>query len=118
MPYLVVLSVSFRPVMRLAQHLAVADVCAAALAPCCYVVGIHFVKFINPGANVIMTFGTFRTITDSLFSCFICLTSIHSLLHSLFKDTDIRTRNNSECFMLCQSGFLPEPSAKVVNRVH
>lgn len=36
------LTVSFCPIVRLAKHLAVGRVGRTALAPCCYVVGIHF----------------------------------------------------------------------------
>ena len=76
--------------MSLAQHLAIADIGGTTLAPGRYVVCIHFVELINLGANIIMSFCTFRAIADALLSCLICLTGIHRLLHTLFKDADVQ----------------------------
>ena len=56
------LSVPLRPIVCFAQHLAVHKCCCAALAPGCYMVGIHFRKgpyFILVG---IVTNGTKRAI--------------------------------------------------------
>ena len=43
-----ILSITFGPIVGDAKHLAVLGRTFAALAPCCNVVGVHFVKFIDP----------------------------------------------------------------------
>ena len=60
--FLFCLSVSFHPVVGLAEHLAILDGGFAALAPRRYMVGIHFVELINLSSHILLTFSTFRTI--------------------------------------------------------
>jgi hypothetical protein len=42
------LSITFGPIVGNAEHLAVVGRASAALAPCCNVVGVHFVEIIDP----------------------------------------------------------------------
>ena len=55
-------SIAFRTIVSLAQHLAVFDICPAALAPCSYMVSVHFLEFINLGLIGIVPNSTKRTI--------------------------------------------------------
>ena len=52
------LLIPFRPVVRLAEHLAVLDVGSAALAPRRHVVGVHFREFPHAGGVSVVTEGT------------------------------------------------------------
>ena len=52
--------------MRLAQHLAVINIRAAALAPCCHMVGIHFIQFPYTLTVGIMTDGAVGAVTHAL----------------------------------------------------
>lgn len=56
------LFVSFRPVVRFAQHLAVGNAGSAALAPCGHMVSIHLLEFPYFGAGGIMTESAQRTV--------------------------------------------------------
>ena len=52
-------------------------------------VGIHFAKLVYFGTNIVMTFGTLRTIGNALCLRFAGLAGIHSFLYAILKDTDI-----------------------------
>ena len=56
------LLVAFRPVVRLAEHLAVLDVGSAALAPRRHVVGVHFREFPHAGGVSVVAEGAERAV--------------------------------------------------------
>ena len=53
-------------------------------------VGIHLSKLVYLCTYILMSFRTFRTVTDALLSSFVCLSRIDCFLHAIFKDTDIK----------------------------
>ena len=76
--------------MCLAQHLAVFYICAAALAPCGYMVGIHFFQFPDAAGILVMTDGAVGAIANALGLCLIGLLLIYFAHGWLVEQTDIQ----------------------------
>ena len=76
--------------MCLAQHLAVFYICAAALAPCGHMVGIHFFQFPNAAGILVVANGAVGAIANALGLCLIGLLLIHFAHGWLVEQTDIQ----------------------------
>lgn len=59
------LPVPLRPVVGLAEHLAIADACRAAAAPCRHVVGVHLRKLPDAGMVGTVGHGAVRAVGDA-----------------------------------------------------
>ena len=84
------LAVPFRPVMRLAQHLAVLHARSTTLAPGRHVVGIHFVELVNLGAYASVAFGALRTIADAQNLSLVGLPGIDRFLNAVVKYSNVQ----------------------------
>ena len=73
--------------MRLAEHLAVGDVCCAAFRPSCDMVCVHFRQFPYTRTVGVMTDGTKRTVGNFFLFGFLRLTRINALFGRLVKTT-------------------------------
>ena len=76
--------------MRFAKHLAVANIGCAALAPCRYMVSVHFAVLPNTAGVIVRTQRTKRTIRFIVCLCYVGLLRIHGFFRGLLKDTDFK----------------------------
>lgn len=84
------LPVPFGSVVRLAEHFAVGAVGCAALAPCGYVVGVHFGEFPDFVFVCVFRHGTVWAVGSSCRLSLGCLHRIDALLGSVIEHADIQ----------------------------
>lgn len=84
------LSISLRPVVGLAEHLAVGDVCRSTLTPSGNVVCIHLGQFPYPGPVGFVSHRAERAVGHSQFSCRLGLHRIDRAFRVLLKDADVQ----------------------------
>ena len=76
--------------MMLTEHLTILYIRFSAFAPCCYVVGIHFVLFPNLVCRGIVANGTIWTIRYAVSLSFLCLSGIDCSLCCFIKYADVK----------------------------
>lgn len=83
-------AITFRTIMRLAQHLTVRLACGAAATPCGHMVGVHLGFLVNAFRVRIMPNGAQRAIRDALGLGLSDLTLIDDLGRLLVENTDMQ----------------------------
>ena len=93
--------------MRFAQHLAVLYICTSALAPCCHMVGIHFLQFPNA-----LTVGIVADGAVGAVACAFCFSLVSLLLIDLAHRGLVEQANIQQfCFLTVTQHIFKDSSA-------